>query len=419
MSRKEKKVGSGPATPIAKQGKDEMDGGASESNEEGGRDVMGKVLNKMKKGETRKQGADESGTKDRSIATPLQSPGLKQKSKRTTGKGAPQEVYEDAIGKIQPTADTLAGNKPKFQSYEQPNGFQTQLDSVYQWNIVDMIYDSNHKEVDTDLKGMKDYIYPQANSIYYNRKVELVNLVEEKRKQDKKRLEFVLERSRLQEDTKKQMEKTTDRLRRLMEKYDIKHPLRGQQYQDVPTLKQEYCQKILSILSAPNSYLKYKKDQRETLDFSLIRSEEYVAQQQNLNFQQRTIMKYRLYGKDALTDHEWKKIIQWGVAEKVCNDYGQPIVKRVRVKKKVFKKRANPKTGEVHEVESEMSGDRESCYTHEDRFEFVDNEEGSPLEVNAGFEIKGLDPELFGEKAAKESLKKLNLRRKRARLRAL
>ena len=66
-----------------------------------------------------------------------------------------------------------------------------------------------------------------------------------------------------------------------------------------------------------------------------------------------------------------------------------------------------------------MSGDGESCYTHEDRYEFVDNEEGSPLEVNAGFEIKGLDPELFGEKAAKESLKKINQRRQRARLQVL
>ena len=85
----------------------------------------------------------------------------------------------------------------------------------------------------------------------------------------------------------------------------------------------------MSILGGPNSYLKYKKDQRETLDFSLIRSEEYMAHQQNLNFRERTIMKYRLYGKDALTEHEWKKIIQWGVAQKVCNDYGQPIVRRV------------------------------------------------------------------------------------------
>ena len=64
---------------------------------------------------------------------------------------------------------------------------------------------------------MSSYIYPQANSIYYDRKVEFTNLLQEKLQQDRKKYEFLLERSRLNEESKKQMQEAMDRLRQLME----------------------------------------------------------------------------------------------------------------------------------------------------------------------------------------------------------
>ena len=58
----------------------------------------------------------------------------------------------------------------------------------------------------------------------------------------------------------------------------------------------------------------------------------------------------------------------------MCNDYGQPIVNHVRVKKKVAKTRRNSITGEMHEVLSDISGDDESCYNLEEQNVYVDNE---------------------------------------------
>lgn len=57
-------------------------------------------------------------------------------------------------------------------------------------------------------------------------------------------------------------------------------------------------------------------------------------------------MKYRLFGRDALTDHEWNKITQWGVAKRQFNEFGQPLMERVRIKKKVMKKKKNNITGD-------------------------------------------------------------------------
>ena len=136
------------------------------------------------------------------------------------------------MGRIDPAdADDLdydVGNK--VRKYEQPKGFETQLDKVHPWNVVDHIYDQNAQEVESNLAKMKDYIYPHASSIYYTRKVEFTNLVVDQQKKDQKKLEYLLEQSQMKEDAKKQMEKATDKLKRLMDEYDIPHQLRGDKY---------------------------------------------------------------------------------------------------------------------------------------------------------------------------------------------
>ena len=43
-----------------------------------------------------------------------------------------------------------------------------------------------------------------------------------------------------------------------MDKYDIKHPLRGEKYEDCPTLPQPFKRKILDVVNQPNSYISYK-----------------------------------------------------------------------------------------------------------------------------------------------------------------
>lgn len=111
-------------------------------------------------------------------------------------------------------------------------------------------------------------------------------------------------------------------------------------------------------------------------------------------------MKYRLFGRDGITDHEWRKIIDWGIAQRKFDDMGNPITKKVAVKKKVLKRRINKYTGCQEEVLSEKSGSNESAYTYEDHYEYYDNNDGDPKEFNAGFETRPLDKEIYGINAA-------------------
>jgi len=68
-----------------------------------------------------------------------------------------------------------------------------------------------------------------------------------------------------------------------MHQYDIRHPLRGEKWEDCPVMKQSFNRKILDIVALPNSFLSYKNDARYTLDNSEIRSEAYRAEQQAIH----------------------------------------------------------------------------------------------------------------------------------------
>lgn len=71
----------------------------------------------------------------------------------------------------------------------------------------------------------------------------------------------------------------------------------------------------------------------------------------------------------------------------------------------------NDETGDIQEVLSDISGENESCYSTKEVFEYKDNEKGNALENNEGFDIRPLDAEIFGEKAAKESRRKHNIKK--------
>lgn len=105
----------------------------------------------------------------------------------------------------------------------------------------------------------------------------MTNLVNEKKDLDAKNIQLKIEQTKFKENYKASLEKNTDKLKKIMHRYDIQHPLRGEKWEDCPTLKQSFNRKILDVVGLPDSYIKYKRDQRLTLDNSEIRSEEYIA----------------------------------------------------------------------------------------------------------------------------------------------
>ena len=58
--------------------------------------------------------------------------------------------------------------------------FMRKKEKKKQWEIVDKLYVKETKILDHNLNALHDYIKPQAKSIYYDRKVEYVNMVHEK-----------------------------------------------------------------------------------------------------------------------------------------------------------------------------------------------------------------------------------------------
>lgn len=54
----------------------------------------------------------------------------------------------------------------------------------HSFNVVDKVYRQNIKKIDKNLNELQPILKLQANDLYYERKVELTNLVEEKRQKD-------------------------------------------------------------------------------------------------------------------------------------------------------------------------------------------------------------------------------------------
>ena len=65
-----------------------------------------------------------------------------------------------------------------------------------------------------------------------------------------------------------------------MNEWDIKHPLRGPEYDNIPVLKQEFKDHILGLVTNPDSFFNYKKDCRRTMKFSKLNSDEYIREEQ-------------------------------------------------------------------------------------------------------------------------------------------
>lgn len=134
-----------------------------------------------------------------------------------------------------------------------------------------------------------------------------------------------------------------------MEKFDIKHPLRGPEYEHEEVKEQPFKEKIVHVVGDVNSFLKYKKDMRYTMDKSELRSDAHIKRELEKEFMLRTIMKYRLYGRDGVNDYELNKLQdEWRVIpkNKDFSLYAKGSKNAIRRKKKVLKTRFNKKTGD-------------------------------------------------------------------------
>lgn len=92
-----------------------------------------------------------------------------------------------------------------------------------------------------------------------------------------------------------------------MSEHDIKHPLRGEEYQEY-TFKQPFSDKIQYEARDSKNYIKYKINRRNMLEQSYQMTDEQISEQKEDQNKLRLIMKYRLYGRDGVTNKEFDRL---------------------------------------------------------------------------------------------------------------
>lgn len=149
------------------------------------------------------------------------------------------------------------------------------------------------------------------------------------------------------------------------------------------------------------------------MDMSELRSDAYIKKEIDTQNKHRTIMKYRLYGRDGVTPHELKKLThEWNIIPKDELSYLYSSIKK-RVKKKKF----NPQTQKEEEYSTDMSGDESDCYQFKyDPFLYNDKSDVDLAKVNKGFQLRPLDHEIYGLKKAMESKIKFMHKKKSSEL---
>lgn len=78
--------------------------------------------------------------------------------------------------------------------------------------------------LDRNLDSLKPILKPIATDLYYRRKVEYVNLLDQKQKIEDDNISNMLKKTEVKVGLS-----IEDQLRQIMNEHDIKHPLRGEE----------------------------------------------------------------------------------------------------------------------------------------------------------------------------------------------
>lgn len=93
---------------------------------------------------------------------------------------------------------------------------------------METIYRKKLRNLDRDIDQCFTYVKPQANSIYYDRKVEFQNIVDNRKNSEEKNLSNIYKEREKQHQINN-YDKGIEKLKSIMIKYDIKHPMRGEE----------------------------------------------------------------------------------------------------------------------------------------------------------------------------------------------
>ena len=100
----------------------------------------------------------------------------------------------------------------------------------YHWQELGQLQKKLVKEVDKNILSIKDFVKPHASSIYYDRKCDLLDILHAKKKAEESSVaEVEREQQRIKDEATDMFQETRDEIVNIMHKYDIKHPMRGEE----------------------------------------------------------------------------------------------------------------------------------------------------------------------------------------------
>ena len=118
-------------------------------------------------------------------------------------------------------ADTMAKELGQaMSSITSKNGVPTKNHEVF-----DKLMRKRIKSIDKNILSVQGLIKPKAKTLYYDRKIQLENLLIDKAKIDASNLDHILSMTKDVKDA----DAVIKELKNIMEKYNIKHSLRGDQ----------------------------------------------------------------------------------------------------------------------------------------------------------------------------------------------
>lgn len=159
------------------------------------------------------------------------------------------------------------------------------------FEAMDIIHERMRRKADEGLTMLEPIIRKNLHSLVYEKKADLYSLHLEKKRLDDLNIEKLIAGTKVPENLLTQHE---EELKKIISDYKIN--VHGQ--------KMPYSMKIKQICAHMSAFYNYKKDQREMLDFSVVKSKEYQDQQKLQFLDLKVFIKVDLFGEKSLTPEE-------------------------------------------------------------------------------------------------------------------
>lgn len=165
----------------------------------------------------------------------------------------------------------------------------------------------------------------KLQNLYYDRKVSLYMLTKERKRQEEQDVERLLQKTKKNASA---ISLEEEELQRLISHYNIN--LKGK--------KLPYSRRIQQICANETAFHRYKRDQREMLEYSKMKSKEYIERQKNEFFDVKVIMKAGCFGEESLDPREKERYEEMMDREVVISIYNNNILDELILKQQEVRK---------------------------------------------------------------------------------